>query len=119
MYTKEQLLALPVVIHDDWDLPSIMSDFQTALEEGKDDGLLILYASYTYECYEGDAVVVGYRPSTGLFFYVEGGHCSCYGLEGQWEETSLTVEEVNEFYQRGHRAITNWINEGEANARTT
>ncbi len=107
--TKEQLLAIPPVHDDGWDLPKILSDFEVSLESPDDAGLIILYSSYTYENYEGSAVVLGYRPVTGLFFYVEGGHCSCYGLEGQWDETSLTVEELNEFDKRGHHAVSNWI----------
>jgi hypothetical protein len=42
-----------------------------------------VYACYWYEHYEGSAVVVYKRD--GQWFLVTGGHCSCYGLEGQWE----------------------------------
>jgi hypothetical protein len=48
--------------------------------------LKILYADYNQEGYEGDAYVLGYNKSTKQFFEVHGSHCSCYGLEGQWEE---------------------------------
>lgn len=48
----------------------------------------ILFASYGGAAYEGDAIVLFERE--GKLFEVHGGHCSCYGLEGQWtpEETS-------------------------------
>jgi hypothetical protein len=43
----------------------------------------VIVAAYTYEDYSGDAWVV-YRDQ-GKYYTVDGGHCSCYGLEGQWE----------------------------------
>jgi len=30
--------------------------------------------------------VFGYDKTKGKFFEVHGGHCSCHGLEGQWDE---------------------------------
>ena len=48
--------------------------------------LKLLYADYTYEDYTGDAYVLGYNKETKQFFEVHGSHCSCYGLEGQWDE---------------------------------
>lgn len=48
--------------------------------------LNLLYADYTYEDYSGDAYVLGYNKDSKLFFEVHGSHCSCYGLEGQWDE---------------------------------
>lgn len=45
----------------------------------------LLYADYTYEDDSGDAYVLGYDKSKKQFFEVHGGHCSCYGLEGQWD----------------------------------
>lgn len=48
--------------------------------------LKILYADYTYEDYTGDAYVLGYNKEKKKWFEVHGSHCSCYGLEGQWEE---------------------------------
>lgn len=48
----------------------------------------ILVAEYTYEDYSGSALVLYERG--GRLYEVQGGHCSCYGLEDQWspEETS-------------------------------
>lgn len=50
----------------------------------------VLFASYTYRDYEGDAFVL-FRKD-GKLFEVNGGHCSCYGLEGQWEPEETTIE---------------------------
>jgi hypothetical protein len=60
-----------------------------------DSDIQILYASYQYECYEGWATVVYYRESTGKYYEVYGGHCSCYGLENQWDrDEEVVVEEL-------------------------
>lgn len=48
--------------------------------------LKILYADYTYEDYSGDAYVLGYNFDKQQWFEVHGSHCSCYGLEDQWDE---------------------------------
>lgn len=49
----------------------------------------ILHAVYNTEPYEGSAFVL-FKGKGGKLYEVNGGHCSCYGLEGQWkpEETS-------------------------------
>lgn len=48
----------------------------------------IIFAAYGTGSYNGEALVV-YRRDKKLY-EVNGSHCSCYGLEGQWkpEETS-------------------------------
>lgn len=58
---------------------------------GKDaiEGANVLIASYTYEDYSGDAYVLFERD--GALFEVHGGHCSCYGLEDQWEPEATTA----------------------------
>lgn len=52
-------------------------------------GVNILFASYAYEDYSGSAFVLFEKD--GELYEVHGSHCSCYGLEGQWnpEKTSL------------------------------
>ena len=51
----------------------------------------LLFASYGGGSYEGDAFVL-FRKD-GVLYEVNGSHCSCYGLEGQWkpEETSVAA----------------------------
>jgi len=48
----------------------------------------ILFASYGGRSYEGDAWVIFTKDRK--LYEVNGSHCSCFGLEGQWkpEETS-------------------------------
>lgn len=48
----------------------------------------LLFASYGGASYEGDAFVIYERD--GKLYEVHGGHCSCYGLEGQWEPEETT-----------------------------
>lgn len=51
----------------------------------------LIFASYGGGAYEGDATLVWKRD--GKFYEAHGSHCSCYGLEGQFnpEETSLAA----------------------------
>lgn len=69
---------------DHWDgakagWPVVQAEFKMSEKEPTE----VVLASYTYEGYEGDALVV-YRRGR-QYFHVSGGHCSCYGLEGQWK----------------------------------
>lgn len=50
----------------------------------------VIYAGYTYEDYNGDAIVVFTKDAK--VFENNDGHCSCYGLEN-WspEETSVAA----------------------------
>ncbi len=59
------------------------------------DDAEVLFAYYSYEDYSGDSLVV--YSKDGKFFEVNGGHCSCYGLEGQWSPEETTLEAI---YQR-------------------
>jgi hypothetical protein len=54
------------------------------------DGCEILLAYYSYEDYSGEAFVL-FRKD-GKLFEVNGGHCSCYGLEGQWGPEETTID---------------------------
>jgi hypothetical protein len=52
------------------------------------DGCEILYANYSSGCYEGSALVV--LKKEGKLYEVNGSHCSCFGLENQWEPELTT-----------------------------
>jgi hypothetical protein len=56
-----------------------------------------LYAAYYIGDYEGNAEIVYYRKSTGKYYEAYAYHCSCFGLEGQWdrEEEIVAKELVN------------------------
>lgn len=62
-----------------------------------------------YGCgsYNGDSFVI--FEHNGKLFEASGSHCSCYGLEGQWdpEETdwkALKMRHISEDYDEGHTA---------------
>ena len=76
----------------------MMNDFQISKEDLK--GVKILLASYTYEDYNGEAFVL--FEQKGKLFEVNGGHCSCYGLEGQWEPEETSVEALIHRVENGH-----------------
>lgn len=52
------------------------------------EGATVFLAWYGYGSYCGDSLVI--FEKNGLLYEVNGSHCSCNGLEGQWEpeETS-------------------------------
>lgn len=67
------------------------------------DEIEILIASYTYEDCNGIAFVLFEKG--GKLFEVNGSHCSCYRLEGQWESEETTLEALmarKTWYWDGH-----------------
>ena len=75
---------------DNWNsYDAMVADFSQAVDANDDE---ILFAQYGYESYEGNACVLFQR--NGVLYRVDAGHCSCYGLEGQWtpEETLWKAE---------------------------
>lgn len=65
-------------------------------------GNVIIFASYDFEGYEGYANVILIKD--GKFHHVEGSHCSCFGLEGQWQPEEMPAEALikmfsGNFYQ--------------------
>jgi len=92
MKTLEEIIKQnPVYLHDWSDKIDVIydfEDFQWRTKENQEkvvknyDGINILFASYSYENYSGDAYVL--FEKNGKLFEVFGSHCSCYGLEGQF-----------------------------------
>jgi hypothetical protein len=72
-------------------------------EFGLPDGYLnnceVLLAWYEYENYEGASFVLFKRG--GKLYEVYGSHCSCYGLEGQFDEEETTVEALEHYLTKG------------------
>ena len=64
---------------------------QFAKPEDKD--IKICYAVYIQESYDGNAIVIYYRSSTKKYYEAYGSHCSCYGLDNQWEGNEEIVFE--------------------------
>lgn len=67
---------------------------------GELDGANVLLASYGTPIYEGYAFVLFERD--GKLYEVNGSHCSCYGLEGQWEPEETTIEALRHRLENGN-----------------
>jgi hypothetical protein len=80
------------------DVDEIRSAFEVAPEHWA--GVEVLAAWSEYESYEGSAWVLFRRA--GKLYEVNGGHCSCYGFEGQWEPSEVTTAEIE------HRMTEGW-----------
>ena len=59
---------------------------------------VVLFAAYDGD-YDGEALVVFRR--NGALYEVNGGHCSCYGLEDQWEPEETSVEALRHRVKQG------------------
>lgn len=69
-------------------------------------GVEILLASYGTPSYEGYAFVLFRRD--GKLYEVNGSHCSCYELEGQWEPEETTVEALRHRIGAGQLGSGGW-----------
>lgn len=70
-----------------------------SLEEGTLDGCKFIVADYTYENYSGHSFVLFIKD--GKLYENHGSHCSCYGLEGQWDPEETNAEELLGRLERG------------------
>jgi hypothetical protein len=91
----------PVFLNDWSDKEGVARDFETNL-----DNVNILFASYTYENYSGEAFVL--FEQDGKLFEVNGGHCSCYGLEGQWAPEETTIQALTYRLTEGRMGQDSW-----------
>jgi hypothetical protein len=82
---------------EDW------KDVQTQFEMDDPEPDEVLYASYECEYYEGWSTVI-YRNGD-KFYYNYAAHCSCYGLEGQWDPEEYTAELFIKAYEKGNWTI--------------
>lgn len=71
-------------------------DFEVTLPKS----VHILVATYDYEDYSGYAYVL-FRQKRKLY-EVHGGHCSCYGLEGQWEPEETSLNSIRHRIKEGN-----------------
>lgn len=101
---KEIIKQEPLYINDwsDSKEKGVFEDFEIS-----DERINILFASYSCSVCEGDAWVL--FELDGKLYEVNGGHCSCYGLEGQWEPDEVDLKELE------HRLINGTFGEYEGN----
>lgn len=74
------------------------------VEKNKD--INILFASYGCANYSGDAWVL--FEQDGKLYEINGGHCSCYGLEGQWEPEEVSLKELEYRLLKGTWGEDDW-----------
>lgn len=87
----------------DWEcLQDMLNDFQ--ISEDVVQGYDVLYAWYEYENYSGSAFVL--LQKDGKFYEVNGGHCSCYGLEDQFDLEETSVEALLKRQHYGVNPLT-------------
>lgn len=71
-------------------LPALLEDFK--IDSAALDGLDVLFGTYgSYGSYGGDAFVLLRRAGDGALLRVDASHCSCHGLEDQWEPEETSV----------------------------
>lgn len=75
----------------DWEgttLEGLKHDFE--IDDAVLEGAEILLAYYSCADWSGEAFVLFRRD--GKLYEVNGSHCSCYGLENQWEPEETSME---------------------------
>ena len=85
---------------NDWenkDEEYIFDDFEVEKEERD---VNILFATYNYESWTGDAFLIVEKD--GKLFEVHAWHCSCYGLEEQFTLEETNVEAIEHYINKGH-----------------
>lgn len=93
-------MSLPVFLNlFDRGVDSIVEEFGiTAAEMAKWE---VLAAFYSYENYSGEAIVIAREKATGELHEVIGSHCSCYGLDKQWEPKRISAEYIKQQLAEG------------------
>lgn len=101
MITEQILLAKAMEHKDAQEAYDWFSNSEYDWETGKytenpalPETIKLVFAEYEQAHYEGSAIVIGYNTENEQWFMVRGGHCSCYGLEGQWDEEYCTFDEL-------------------------
>lgn len=112
MKTLEQILQNePIFLHIFENKEGVKSNFD--IKENHN----ILFASYGEDNYSGDAWVL--FEENGKLFEVNGSHCSCYGLEGQWEAEEVVLPELENRLTKGTFGQDNYSDNEFANELKT
>lgn len=73
--------------------------------EGNREELNVLFATYTYEDWEGDAFLI--VEKNNQLYEVNAWHCSCYELEQQFDLEETSIEALEE-YLKGDKGLDYW-----------
>jgi hypothetical protein len=117
MKTLEQILNQePVYLNDFTNREDVIGEFSgynynwneefTEKINKEFENVNILFASYGCANYSGDAFVL--FEEDGELYEVNGGHCSCYGLEDQWNPDLVMLEELEHRLVNGSFGEDNW-----------
>jgi hypothetical protein len=88
------------VFNDNWsNINDLVQDFMDVSVLDFD----IVYASYATDSYEGDSYVLARKD--GQLYENEASHCSCYGLEGLWFPTPVTVDYLLQRLEKGYSKL--------------
>lgn len=113
---KEIINQKPVFLNDWQNKIDVLTDFAgdpyiwdkekelKFKEENK--SLNILFGSYGCAYYDGEAWVLFEKD--GVFYEVNGSHCSCHGLEGQWEPEEVSLKELEHRLLNGTWGEDDW-----------
>ena len=71
---------------------AMMEQFE--INEAYLENCKVLFAAYDCEGYEGYAMVI--FSKNGKLYEVNASHCSCNGLEGQWEPEETCLEALKQ-----------------------
>lgn len=85
------------------DKDDVLSEYRTTDEERAFVKQIIL-ADYTYEDYSGNSYVLFVGVDDKLY-EVYGSHCSCHGLEDQWDIEETTLEYFYDQIERGNNTV--------------
>lgn len=69
--------------------------------EGDRSEIEILFASYNYECWEGEAFLIVKKENK--LYEVNAWHCSCYGLENQFDLEETSIEQLEFYLEKGNK----------------
>lgn len=86
----------------------VFNNFNVSVQEQQ--GVNILFAWYGYGDYDGSAFVLFTRDNK--LYEVNGGHCSCMGLEDQWEPEETSVEALRFRVEKGHLGKETYYHDG-------
>ena len=90
---------------NDWNNKTeVAQDFEIAESKTKD--IKILLASYGCGNYCGDAFVLFIKD--GMYYEVNGSHCSCFGLEDQWLPEEANIKELYHRVIEGSFGADDW-----------
>jgi hypothetical protein len=100
-----------VGLSDEALIETLAGEFQ--IEKSVFDSVEILIGKMDQDGYDGSAYFLIRNRVTGDLYEVTGGHCSCYGFEGQWEPaiTSKAYLLSENYPYRSDEAIKQFVTE--------